>query len=88
MSELQKSNEIAPKVDEIADADAAWGGVTAELRWEFVWPGQPKAFCSGADPFAIGQMQDGSPSRGVARTWKQILEKLLKHFENEPASIN
>jgi site-specific DNA recombinase len=29
-----------------------------------------------------------SPSRGAARTWKRILEKLLKHFEGETALAN
>jgi site-specific DNA recombinase len=29
-----------------------------------------------------------SPSRGTHRTWKRILEKLLKHFENETAVAN
>ncbi len=34
------------------------------------------------------KLPDGSPSRGVLRTWEPILNQLLEHFEKEPAPVN
>lgn len=56
-----------------------WKAVGRRLR-------ELRGFETGQEELA--EMLDISPSRGVHRTWKRILEQLLKHFENEPAPVN